>query len=114
MLLELEATTGGSIRSGLISTRESRDPAMDWFAGEFRLVLEASEVVSHCSAGVLSSSAGEASSSSWKGTTMFPRHISKTMAYATWAGSVSRSEIARLYGAAEPEGVSNLLRSEVR
>ena len=53
MLLELEATAGGSIRSGLISTRESRDPAMDWFAGEFRLALEVSEVISYRSASVL-------------------------------------------------------------
>jgi hypothetical protein len=45
---------------------------------------------------------------------MFPRYIPKTLACATWADSVSQSEIARLYGAAEPEGMSNLLRSEVR
>ncbi|KAH8635784.1 hypothetical protein IG631_11185 [Alternaria alternata] len=45
---------------------------------------------------------------------MFPRHVSKTLACATWAGSVAWSETAKLFGAAEPEGMSNLPQAEAR
>jgi hypothetical protein len=37
----------------LMSTRESKDPAMDWFMGELRLDSEVSEVISYRSASVL-------------------------------------------------------------
>jgi hypothetical protein len=36
-----------------MSTRECRNSAMNWFAGEFRLALEVSEVISYRSASVL-------------------------------------------------------------
>lgn len=55
------------MRSDFMSTRECKDLAMNWFAGEFRLAIEVSEVTSYCMANVLSSFAGEASSSSRKG-----------------------------------------------
>jgi hypothetical protein len=102
------------MRSDFMSTRECKDLAMNWFAGEFRLAIEVSEVTSYRLASVLSSFAGEASSSSRKGATIFPRHVPKTLACATWAGSVAWSETAKLSGAAEPEGMSNLPQAEAR
>jgi hypothetical protein len=97
-----------------MSTRECKDLAMNWFAGEFRLAIEVSKVESYRLASVLSSFVGEASSSSRKGATIFPRHVSKTLACATWAGNVAWSETAKLSGAAEPEGMSNLPQAEAR